>query len=208
MSVEGILGKLQESRINKIRSEYLDESTDSEYQRMKKSYRNSDSFKDKYKESGDIKDLTDDLDNKDIPYEIYHNKKDKGCTVFHDSVDLDEDQEDDDEAYAKHISAMKENPVYKKIESICKNKGYTLKHASYVDNEVDIRISPDKDHPEIYYNYKRFGEVVNQFKIQTWSHGALSLEDYEIYLKNCQDAYDVVKQLQELDLTKLYGGES
>ena len=64
----------------------LDESVDSDYRVMQKSYKNSQSFKDIEKESSEFRDLTDDLKHKNIPYDIYYNKKDKGATVFYESM--------------------------------------------------------------------------------------------------------------------------
>lgn len=62
----------------------IKESSDSEYHRLKKIYPKSASFKDIDKESGSIRDLTDELDHKGISYEIYKDKTDKGCTVFYE----------------------------------------------------------------------------------------------------------------------------
>lgn len=62
----------------------IKESSDSEYYRLKKIYPKSASFKDIDKESGNIKDLTDELDHKGISYEVYTDKTDKGCTVFYE----------------------------------------------------------------------------------------------------------------------------
>lgn len=65
----------------------LDESVDSDYRVMQKSYKKSQTFNDIEKESSDFRDLTDDLEHKNIPYDIYYNKKDKGATVFYESVE-------------------------------------------------------------------------------------------------------------------------
>lgn len=48
----------------------LDESVESEYRVMQKGYKNSQSFKDIEKESGEFRDLTDDLKHKNIPYDL------------------------------------------------------------------------------------------------------------------------------------------
>lgn len=59
-------------------------ATNSEYALFKKTYSHSREFKDKDTQSGSIRDLIDELENKDISYEIYDNKTDNGCTVFYD----------------------------------------------------------------------------------------------------------------------------
>lgn len=59
-------------------------ATDSEYALFKKTYSHSREFKDADKQSGSIHDLIDELENKDISYEIYYNKTDNGCTIFYD----------------------------------------------------------------------------------------------------------------------------
>lgn len=74
-SIESIVKRLQESRI----------AEDNDYVKLKRAYKNATSFEDMEKESGNIKDLTDELDRKGIDYDIYKDKTTKGCTVFHDS---------------------------------------------------------------------------------------------------------------------------
>ncbi|MBQ3185920.1 MAG: hypothetical protein IJB54_08080 [Firmicutes bacterium] len=59
-------------------------ATDSEYALFKKTYSHSREFKDADKQSGNIRDLIDELENKGISYEIYDNKTDNGCTIFYD----------------------------------------------------------------------------------------------------------------------------
>lgn len=70
--------------VNRVANESLGEAEESEYHRLKKTYPKSASFKDIDKESGSIRDLTDELDHKGISYEIYKDKTDKGCTVFYE----------------------------------------------------------------------------------------------------------------------------
>ena len=93
----------------------LDESVESDYRFMQKNYKNSQSFKDIDKESGKFRDLTDDLEHKNIPYDIYYNKQDKGATVFYESVsNLDRLSETDrakvitvvDETYNKTVEEL------------------------------------------------------------------------------------------------------
>ena len=55
----------------------------SDYALFKKTYSHSREFKDKDKQSGSIRDLIDNLENKGISYEIYDNKTNNGCTIFY-----------------------------------------------------------------------------------------------------------------------------
>ena len=55
----------------------------SDYQNMKSQYPCMKSFKDRYKESGHIQDLIDDLESHRIEYSIYDDKQDNGCTIFY-----------------------------------------------------------------------------------------------------------------------------
>lgn len=77
---ENIVKRLREARENTV------DAVNPDYRELKRNYSKSASFSDKDKESGKIRDLTDDLDNKGIEYEIYNSKKDNGCTVFYESV--------------------------------------------------------------------------------------------------------------------------
>lgn len=70
-----------------VESEDIDEASESLYHQLSKIYPNKREFKDKSKESGNLRDLIDDLENKGIEYEIYNDKTDNGCTVFYDKVE-------------------------------------------------------------------------------------------------------------------------
>ena len=59
-------------------------SNDTYYMQLKRTYKNMRKFNDIDSQSGDIRDLEDDLKAHDTPYEIYEHKTDKGCTVFYD----------------------------------------------------------------------------------------------------------------------------
>ena len=58
-------------------------ATNSEYALLKKTYSHLREFEDQDKQSGNIRDLIDELNNKGIGYEIYYNKTDDGCTIFY-----------------------------------------------------------------------------------------------------------------------------
>lgn len=64
------------------------ESADSEYAMWQKMFKHKKEFSNKEKQSGEIRDYTDDLDAHGIEYEIYFNRTNKGITIFHESVSL------------------------------------------------------------------------------------------------------------------------
>ena len=51
--------------------------------------------------------------------------------------------------------------------------------------------------PRIYHNNDLNGESLGFFEIQTTSYGAIPVEQYEVFLKNCKHAYEVAKALNE-----------
>ena len=64
----------------------LHERDDSEFNRLRKAYKNYRKFKDIDAQSGDIRDLTDKLTTQNVPYEEYKHKTDKGITIFYDDI--------------------------------------------------------------------------------------------------------------------------
>ena len=69
----------------------LDESHEDDFEpqlptfnELRKQYKNYTTFKDKEKNSGLIRDLCDQLENKKVSYDIYNHKKDNGMTIFYD----------------------------------------------------------------------------------------------------------------------------
>lgn len=58
-----------------------------DYQMLSKLYSHRKEFKDINKESGNIRDLIDDLENKGIEYDVLENCPKGGCTVFYDDVE-------------------------------------------------------------------------------------------------------------------------
>ena len=89
------------------------------FNELRKQYKNYTTFKDKEKNSGLIRDLCDQLENKEVSYNIYNHKKDNGMTIFYDDFELVEAQ-----------------APYKKEQS--KNIVATGKEArKYLDNKVN-----------------------------------------------------------------------
>lgn len=102
------------------------------------------------------------------------------------------------------------NPVFRKMDSICKKYGYVLEIAykrkwdEGTPAEVVIEIRP-KDRmslqPEIYYQ-SHYGEAKN-FEINPSAGGSMNLKDYEDFMKKIRGAYDLVKELSKVDLNAL-----
>ncbi len=57
-----------------------------DYMMMKRNYKNMKEFRDKEKQSGELRDLLDRLDGSGVSYDIYDNNKTNGCTVFYDDI--------------------------------------------------------------------------------------------------------------------------
>lgn len=64
---------------------HMSESKTNDFMIMKRSYATSREFTDIEKQSGELRDLIDDLEHKDIPYDIYYHTSNHGCTVFYGS---------------------------------------------------------------------------------------------------------------------------
>lgn len=63
-------------------------ATTSEYALLKNTYSHLREFEDKDKQSGNIRDLMDELENKDISYDVYYNKTNNGCTIFYNGGNI------------------------------------------------------------------------------------------------------------------------
>lgn len=128
--------------------------------------------------------------SKNIIEELY-----KSRTSINEAVDPAEREE-----FRKRVA---NNPTNKKIQSIAKKYGYEAGQSYiYSWGDANIRIMRKKDFsPEIYYTDSSSGKM--EFKIQTTSYGALNEKQYETFLDGCQDAYNLVKELGKVDLSKL-----
>lgn len=132
---------------------------------------------------------------------------------FNESKELDESGEDD-KAYQDYMNKMKSNPTFKKIESLCSKYGYRLYGGTATTRKngnkyIDIRIQQadwnNKEyHADIYYSSPSFLGDDSRFEIQTAAYGALTVEEYAKFLKGCQDSYDLVTELNKIDLSTLY----
>lgn len=133
----------------------LDESVESDYRVMQKSYKNSQSFKDIDKESGEFRDLTDDLKHKNIPYDIYYNKQDKGATVFYESVsNLDRLSETDRAKVITVVDETYNKTVEELIEQIQDGKFDSLKYEIREPNGIEFfNMDMSNGKGEVIYHY-------------------------------------------------------
>ena len=112
--------------------------------------------------------------------------------------------------YTDFVRRMKDNATFKELDKLCSAHGYQVHHAIAEKRKngtinLDIRINAPRGtyHSDIYYDVK-WGESKGEFTAQTTSYGALNVEEYGKFLKGCQDTYEVIKTLNQMDLTTLY----
>ena len=85
---------------------------------------------------------------------------------------------------------------------IAKKYGYKMSYAYRIGSKANISIMPlAKLAPEIYYDYRK-----DEYKIQTTSYGSLSLDKYSEYLKYCNNAYNMCRELSDIDISTLDEG--
>lgn len=157
-------------------------ATDSEYALFKKTYSHSREFKDKDKQSGNIRDLIDELENKDISYEIYDNKTDNGCTVFYDddgtvtaasyggAFDIEDDQYSDWRELAS--------------KSVEDSDGFNTDYTLYTNGQTYICMFGDKDlyePDEAYADYETENEQDAWDWFNSYAGFADEEDEYDIY---------------------------
>lgn len=115
---------------------------------------------------------------------------------------------DDSQEISEKKRNMIENPIYKKMDEICKKAGYRLLSAFISNGYIDIDIRKgdrsDRYAPEVYWYDRKYGENVQEFEIQTTSYGSMNLEEHTKFLERVIAANNMVNDLSKLDLTKLY----
>lgn len=121
-------------------------------------------------------------------------------------VDVNEANEQEIKTFNDFKKVIEKNPVNKKIQQIASKYGYVAGQ-SYMRwyGSANIHISPKNDdfHPAIYYSDDDYGKFNPKFEIQTTSYGSLDSKEYADFLKGCTDAYNMVKELEKIDVTKL-----
>jgi len=108
--------------------------------------------------------------------------------------------EQDDAAYEALVAEMRNNPAYKELEAKCSAHGYRLMEAyRTVKGLVYLIVQPvdRKMCPEMYPHRKSGGlsrtPKVDDigFRIQTFSIGSLPTDEFEVYLSNHRNAYEL-----------------
>lgn len=104
------------------------------------------------------------------------------------------------------IKKSRENATYKKMEKLASNYGYDLGSAYWANwDEAVINISPQYGNyfseylPEIYPP----SYIVNKWRIQTTSYGALNSVEFEKFVQANENAYKLVEALSKIDLKTL-----
>lgn len=80
-----LIAATNSSSVTSSEDEHADKSN--QFMELKRAYKNMQEFKDIDKESGAIRDLTDELDHKGIEWSEYKHKADKGITIFYTKTD-------------------------------------------------------------------------------------------------------------------------
>lgn len=105
---------------------------------------------------------------------------------------------------------MQSNSTYKKAKSIVEKYGYEIDPYCFVDVRKGNKFikfnveGNERFDPEIHFQRKSWGEDGYEFKIQTTSYGSLTIEEYATFLVRVTAAYNMVKELDKLDLFTLY----
>ena len=111
--------------------------------------------------------------------------------------------------------SMEANPVFQQIAEIAEKHGYELREAylAGIANEPVIRFNSvsEKFKPEIYYEARMHFNFSNPmestfegyFKVQTAAYGALSINEYSKLAQYVINAYEMLKELETVDISKL-----
>ena len=155
-------------------SQDTDKSND--FMELKKAYKNMKEFKDIDKESGNIRDLTDELDHKGITWAEYKHKTDNGVTIFYTNTS--------DNVYSsKYVPSEIEDPS--EIDHII----YNAVHNKL--KEPEFGFEDDKEIDEYTIVEGRFVDD-NQYIVEVRSELSYeSMEDLMNYLD------DIVKEIDD-----------
>ena len=121
-----IVGNIPESKLEQILESHEDDLDPKQpsFKDLMKNYKNYTTFKDIEENSGLIRDLCDDLENKGVSHYVYNHVKDNGITIFYDDFDVVEDFDVDDivtteqefDSAATSINSNKLPAIYKLID--------------------------------------------------------------------------------------------
>lgn len=113
--------------------------------------------------------------------------------------------------FITNYDEMRAHPTFQKVKDLCDKYGYELhiltnEVYSYGGNYAKIHMSNKIENryaPHIYLTDVaafQTGAQDWQYHIDTVSYGALTFEEYEKFLKATADAYELAKQLKEIDI--------
>lgn len=117
---------------------------------------------------------------------------------------------DEAESYSDFKKECMANPTWKEVNEICNKYEYRLAPLSYVDVDskgvetLYVRIITPRDSylPDIFVEQERRTKKV-EYRIQTTSHGALEINEYEYFIEAVTNARDMVRELEKIDMFEL-----
>lgn len=110
--------------------------------------------------------------------------------------------------YRSFIDIAKENKTAQQIMQLVSQYGYKCT-VPYITSwgQLDILFQPrDRYASDIYWKHARGGSsnsLEGMFTINTSSFGSLPVDEYEAFLKCCENAYKLCSELQKIDLSTL-----
>lgn len=106
--------------------------------------------------------------------------------------------------------ALQENPTNREIKRIIRKYGYEAKESFNASWGTVINggtlSSEEKWNPEIFMD-TNFNSRELEFRIQTTSYGALKTNEYQRFLEGCENAYNLIRELERVDFSGLTNRE-
>lgn len=96
------------------------------------------------------------------------------------------------------------NSTYNKMKSICDKYGYELGLAYWANyDDAVVHIRPRGEYYPEVYPPETWMDKKEPWKIMTTSYGSLSIDEFEKFNEANNRAYNMVKELSNIDLTTL-----
>lgn len=152
------------------------------FNELRKQYKNYTTFKDKEKNSGLIRDLCDQLENKKVSYNIYNHKGDNGMTIFYDDCELVEalapykkeefKKQLQDELYDKMIKLFYTPEWgYENIKEIDEFINPVIEIEDYkgeYDNDIKVEFRAELNYPELEEICNVLDKVIQKYDKQAY----------------------------------------
>lgn len=152
------------------------------FNELRKQYKNYTTFKDKEKNSGLIRDLCDQLENKKVSYNIYNHKRDNGMTIFYDDCELVEalapykkeefKKQLQDELYDKMIKLFYTPEWgYENIKEINDFINPVIDIEDYkgeYDNDIKVEFRAELNYPELEEICNVLDKVIQKYDKQAY----------------------------------------